>query len=249
VPPKQKIGVDIVKMLGELKESQNGGFKGYSKKHNWTHKSCLWEQSYAKALILPHNIDLMHQECNVAESIISICFDVTSSSKDNFNVRKDLASLCNCHSLEPKTNAEGNLKRPRAPYCLKLVERKEILRWLKKLKFLYCYASNIKWAVNVSTSKLNRLKSHDYHIIIERLMPVMLRGYFDIDLWKIFIELNYFYRQIYAKQVSKAMMQNLEKEIAVLVYRMEKIFPPGWFNAMQHLLVHLPWDAKVGGPV
>jgi hypothetical protein len=58
-------------------------------------------------------------------------------------------------------------------------------------------------------------------------MPVMLRGYFDIDLWKIFIELNYFYRQIYAKQVSKAMMQNLEKEIAVLVYRMEKIFPPG----------------------
>jgi hypothetical protein len=58
-------------------------------------------------------------------------------------------------------------------------------------------------------------------------MPVMLRGYFDADLWKIFIELNYFYRQIYAKQVSKAMMQNLEKEIAVLVYRMEKIFPPG----------------------
>jgi hypothetical protein len=30
-----------VKMLGELKESQNGGFKGYSKKHNWTHKSYL----------------------------------------------------------------------------------------------------------------------------------------------------------------------------------------------------------------
>jgi hypothetical protein len=58
-------------------------------------------------------------------------------------------------------------------------------------------------------------------------MPVMLRGYFDADPWKIFIELNYFYRQIYAKQVSKAMMQNLEKEIAVLVYRMEKIFPPG----------------------
>jgi hypothetical protein len=28
---------------------------------------------------------------------------------------------------------------------------------------------------------------------------------------------------------------------------MEKVFPPGWFNAMQHLLVHLPWEAKVGG--
>jgi hypothetical protein len=30
---------------------------------------------------------------------------------------------------------------------------------------------------------------------------------------------------------------------------MEKIFPPGWFNALQHLLVHLPWEAWFGGPV
>jgi hypothetical protein len=33
-----------------------------------------------------------------------------------------------------------------------------------------------------------------------------------------------------------------------LVCKMEKIFPPAWFNVMQHLLVHLPWEAKVGGP-
>jgi hypothetical protein len=44
------------------------------------------------------------------------------------------------------------------------------------------------------------------------------------------------------------MMQKLEKEIMVLVGKMEKIFLPGWFNVMQHLLVHLPWEAKVGGP-
>jgi hypothetical protein len=25
----------------ELKDSQDGGFEGYGKKHNWTHKSCL----------------------------------------------------------------------------------------------------------------------------------------------------------------------------------------------------------------
>jgi hypothetical protein len=45
------------------------------------------------------------------------------------------------------------------------------------------------------------------------------------------------------------MMQNLEKEISVLVCKMEKIFPPGWFNVMQYLLVHLPWEARVGEPV
>jgi hypothetical protein len=108
------------------------------------------------------------------------------------------------------------------------------------LKFPDCYAANIKRAVNVDTGKLNGLKSHNYHIIMERLLPVMFRGYFDTNLWKMFAELNYFYRQLCAKQVSKTMMLKFEKEIPILVCKMEKVFPPGWFNAMQHLLVHLP---------
>jgi hypothetical protein len=164
----------------------------------------------------------MHHECNVAESNINMCFDVTDFSKDKVKASKDLAAFCNCPSLEPKQNAKGNLKRPHAPYCLKSTERKEILIWFKKLKFSDHYASNIKQAVNVSTGKLNGLKSHDYHIIIERLMSVMFHGYFNVDLWKISAELSYFYRQIRAKQVSKTMMHKLEKEITVLVYKMEK---------------------------
>jgi hypothetical protein len=104
-----------VKMLDEHKDLQNDRFEGYREKHNWTHKNCLWELPYAKALILPHNIDLMHQERNVAESIISMCFDVIGFLKDNVNnARKDLATLCNRPSLKPKRNAKGNLKRPRA---------------------------------------------------------------------------------------------------------------------------------------
>jgi hypothetical protein len=133
-----------MKMLSEHKESQDGGFKGYEKKHNWTHKSCHWELPYAKELIFPHNTDLMHQERNVVENIISMCFNVIGFSKDSVSARKDLADLCNHPSLGPKRNAKGNLKRPRALYCLKPAERKEILRWLKKLKFPDRYASDIK---------------------------------------------------------------------------------------------------------
>jgi hypothetical protein len=181
-PPKRKLRADITQMLDDLKESGNDKFKGYGENHNWTHKSCLWELPYAKALILPHNIDLMHQERNVAESIISMCLDVTGFSKDNMNARKDLVALCDHPLLEVKTNAKGNLTRPRAPYCLKPTERKEILKWLKKLKFPDRYAVNIKRVVNVGTGKLNGLKSHDYDIIMERLLSVMLRGYFDIIL-------------------------------------------------------------------
>jgi hypothetical protein len=43
-------------------------------------------------------------------------------------------------------------------------------------------------------------------------------------------------------------MQKLEKEIPVLLCKMEKKFPPVFFNPMQHLLIHLSCEAKVGGP-
>jgi hypothetical protein len=28
---------------------------------------------------------------------------------------------------------------------------------------------------------------------------------------------------------------------------LEKIFPPGFFNPMQHLILHLPYEARMGG--
>jgi hypothetical protein len=107
-PPKWKRGADIMERLDDMKESENGVFEG-----------CLWELPYAKALILPHNIDLMHQEWNVAESIRSLCLDVTGFIKDNMDARKDLAALCDRPSLEGKSNARGKLSRPKAPCYLK----------------------------------------------------------------------------------------------------------------------------------
>jgi hypothetical protein len=43
--------------------------------------------------MLPHNIDLMHQERNILENIISMCLDVTGFMKDDMNAWKDLG-LC-----------------------------------------------------------------------------------------------------------------------------------------------------------
>ena len=73
-----------------------------------------------------------------------MCLDFTGFIKDNMNARKDLAGLYDCSSLEARANPRENLNRPRAPYCLKSKERKEILKWLKTLKFPDRYAANIK---------------------------------------------------------------------------------------------------------
>jgi hypothetical protein len=75
-------------------------YEGYGEENNWTHICALWELPYAHALILMHTIDVMHQECNVVENIISTCLDIIGKTKDNFKAQKDIVDICNCPSLE-----------------------------------------------------------------------------------------------------------------------------------------------------
>jgi hypothetical protein len=66
-------------------------------------------------LILMHNIDVMHHEHNIGESIISTCMSLSGKTENNINDRKDLAKLCNHQTLE-LTETGG---KPRASLCLK----------------------------------------------------------------------------------------------------------------------------------
>jgi hypothetical protein len=90
-------------------------FEGYGEIHNQTHKCTLWELLYMPALILMHNIDVMHQEHNMGERIISTCIGFPGKTKDNMKTRQDLAELCNHPSLEVKVNGG----KPRASFYLK----------------------------------------------------------------------------------------------------------------------------------
>jgi hypothetical protein len=142
-----------------------------------------------------------------------------------------------------------NDKPPRALFCLTSKNKIEVMRWMKKIKFPYGYVVGLKRAVNLKMEKPTRLKSHDFHILMERIIPVMFRGYMPDTMWQAKAELSYFYKTICAKEISKNTMEKLEKEIPVLLCRLEKIFPPRFFNPMDHLLIHIPYEAKVGGPV
>jgi hypothetical protein len=152
-----------------------------------------------------------------------------------------------CHRPSLELSESGH--KPCAPLCLKPRERKEVMRWMKNLKFPDGFAADFRMVVNLKTGKLIELKSHDYHIIMEWLLLNMLRGYVHQDVWETLAELSYFYRQLCAKEIKKEMMKKLEKEIPVLLCKLEKIFLPGWFNPMQYLLIHLPYEVEVGGPV
>uniref|UniRef100_A0A8R7JVV6 DUF4218 domain-containing protein n=1 Tax=Triticum urartu TaxID=4572 RepID=A0A8R7JVV6_TRIUA len=41
----------------------------------------------------------------------------------------------------------------------------------------------------------------------------------------------------------------MEKRAPELLCKLEKIFPPGFFNPMEHMILHLPSEVRMGGPV
>ena len=45
------------------------------------------------------------------------------------------------------------------------------------------------------------------------------------------------------------MILDLERVAPLLQCKLEMIFPPGFFLPMQHLISHLPREARLGGPV
>ena len=76
----------------------------------------------------------------------------------------------------------------------------------------------------------------------------MVRGYLPDNVWLVLAELSNFLRQLCAKELSQAVIADMEKMAPVLLCKLEKIFPPAFFNPMQHLLLHLPYEARMGGP-
>ena len=75
----------------------------------------------------------------------------------------------------------------------------------------------------------------------------MTRGYVPEHVWRVLAKLSYFFHQLCAKELSRGVIDDLEKVAPVLLYKLEKIFPPGFFLAMQHLILHLPYKAQMGG--
>jgi hypothetical protein len=100
-PPKCLNETEIAETHNKLVLNREGNeYEEYGEKHNWTHICALWELLYTQELILMHNIDVIHQERNVAESIVSTCLNIMGKTKDNFKARRDIADICNYPSLE-----------------------------------------------------------------------------------------------------------------------------------------------------
>ena len=80
-----------------------------------------------------------------------------------------------------------------------------------QLMFPDGYATNQKRGASLEKLKIFGLKSHDWHIWIERVMPVMLRGFIPEVEWLVLAELSYFFHVLCAKELSPDVLEEMEE--------------------------------------
>ena len=94
--------------------------------HNWKKRSIFFQLPYWKTLILRYNLDIMHIEKNICDSIVDTLLSIDSKSKDNMNSCPDLQAMGIRDQLHP--NERGNrVIFPAACYSLTSNEQKRIL--------------------------------------------------------------------------------------------------------------------------
>ena len=222
---------------------------GFGVYHNWVKKSIFWELPYWHTNVIRHNLDVMHIEKNCFENIFYTVMDCPDRSKDNVKARLDIQFYCRRPNLHLQQHGNGRVYKPKGSYYLFKKQQQEVLSWMKELSFPDGYASNISRCVKEAQCKVSSMKSHDCHVFIQRLISVAFRPYLPRPLWEALTEFSVFFRDICATNLNVNHLELMQRNIIEILCKLEKIFPPSFFDSMEHLTIHLPYEAQAGGPV
>ena len=144
--------------------------------------------------------------------------------------------------------ANGKWKKPKAKFCLTRTQKDDICEWVQNLKMPDGYASNLTRCVDGKEAKLFGMKSHDCHVFMQCLLPVAFSALPDGVLNPI-IELSQFFRDLCSTLLREDHLLSMEANIPIILCKLERIFPPSFFDSMEHLPIHLPYEVRIGGPV
>ncbi|KAL0007409.1 hypothetical protein SO802_008911 [Lithocarpus litseifolius] len=215
----------------------------------WNKRSILFTLPYWRDHKLRHNLDVMHIEKNVTDNIIGTLLGLKGKTKDNPEARLDLQAMGIRSALHLKSSVGGKYTMPHACFNMTAREKDGFLQVLKDVRVPDGYASNISRRVNLKDRTISGLKSHDNHILMQQLLPIALRKSLPASVTRPLMKLSCFFREICSKTLEVSEIENLEKDIAVTLCELEKIFPPSFFTVMVHLVIHLAAEAKMCGPV
>ncbi|CAH9127397.1 unnamed protein product [Cuscuta epithymum] len=242
--------LERVSYIPQITEQQGSKIPGYGSTHNWTKRSIFWELPYWKDNMIRHNLDVMHIEKNVFDNVFHTVMDTkgTKNNKDGVKSRMDLKEHCSRPELELRVDNNGKLLKPKASFTCDNNQQRAVYEWIQNLCTPDGYAGNLTSCVDLEDCKLHGMKSHDCHVFMECLLPVAF-SFLPPSHWKAITELSQFFRDLCSANLHVDKVIQLQQNIPIIICKLEKIFPPGFFNCMEHLPVHLPYEALMGGPI
>ncbi|XP_026458721.1 uncharacterized protein LOC113359272 [Papaver somniferum] len=210
-------------------------------------RSIFFDFPYWKDLLLRHNIDVMHTEKNVCESIIGTILNIKSKTKDGLKSRNDMKSMGIRPELHP-VEINGKTILPPAPYCLNDKEKAILYNRMRNLKVPYGFSSDLIKHFS-KDGCLGVLKAHDYHVLMQQILPVALQGLLPVGPREAIFRLCSYFHEICQRAVDLHRLIELEVEVAETLCMLERYFPPSLFDVMMYLTIHLAREVRLCGPV
>jgi hypothetical protein len=84
---------------------------------------------------------------------------------------------------------------------------------------------------------------------MQTLIPLAYRNLLSKGIWDTHMEISNFFKDICSSKLQTNYIKQLEMNIIETICKLEMIFPLFFFDSMEHLPIHLPYEVKVGGPV
>ncbi|CAL8112801.1 unnamed protein product [Prunus armeniaca] len=207
VRPREWSGDEILEQLNCLDFAPFGKTVSQTRPFthlNWTHKSMFFELPYWSKLKLKHNLDVMHVEKNVFDTLMGTILDIEGKTKDMIKARLDLERMVIRRGLwMNRDNDKARRDLAFFFFSMKPNDKKDFLKFVSSVKFPDRYASNIARCLNVDGGKFAGLKSHDCHVFMQCLLPVGIRHLLPKDVVKPIMWLNIFFFPTDSKNIAK----------------------------------------------
>jgi len=150
----------------------------------------------------------MHVEKNVCDSLIDTLLNIHGKTKDRVNARLDLVEMKISEDLAPREVGRRTCLPP-AFYTMSRQEKISFLLCLQSVKVPQGYSSNIQSLVSMQDLKFVGLKSHDCHILMQQLLPIVICGILPKNVRQTITRLCSFFSSICSKVIDPLKLDKL----------------------------------------
>ena len=86
-------------------------------------------------------------------------------------------------------------------------------------------------------------------MLFRSLIPLAFRDLLPKGIWDALTEISHFFRDICSSKLNVEHIERLQTNIIETLCKLEMIFPPSFFDSIEHLPIHLQFEAKARGLV